>query len=104
MEDPKDFDYIGYAILYGFIIYKCDAFYIYSGNRADGTLHFSLFFPCMHCPYVSFLNPCHIYFILEIYVVSVDIDDVPVGHHHVPFQNENEQSYIESIQQLTYSI
>jgi hypothetical protein len=29
---------------------------------------------------------------------------VPVGHHHVPFQNENEQSYIESIQQLTYSI
>jgi hypothetical protein len=40
MEDPKDFDYIGNAILYGFIIYKFDAFYIYSGFRADGTLHF----------------------------------------------------------------
>ncbi|KZR98152.1 Uncharacterized protein APZ42_006560, partial [Daphnia magna] len=57
-EDPKDFDYIGNAILYGFIIYKCDAFYIYSGTRAD-----------------------------ETYVVSIDIDDVPVGHHDVPCQN-----------------
>ncbi len=33
-------------------------------------------------------------------MVSVDIDDVPVGNHHVPCQNQNEQSYIESIQPL----
>lgn len=49
---------------------------------------------------VYIFNPCHIYFILETYVVSVDIDDVPVGHHDVPCQNPNKQSYIESIQQL----
>ncbi len=50
-----------------------------------------------------FLNPCHIYFILESYVVSVDIDDLADGHHDVPCQNPNEQSYIESIQQLINS-
>ncbi|EFX72369.1 hypothetical protein DAPPUDRAFT_326343 [Daphnia pulex] len=36
----------------------------------------------------------------EIYVVSVHIDDVSDGHHDVHCQNPNEQSYIESIQQL----
>ncbi|KAK4003749.1 hypothetical protein OUZ56_005504 [Daphnia magna] len=35
----------------------------------------------------------------ETYVVSIDIDDVPVGHHDVPCQNPNEH-YMRSIQQL----
>ncbi|KAK4017440.1 hypothetical protein OUZ56_032751 [Daphnia magna] len=52
------FDYIGNAVAYGYIIYKSDFFYIYSGTLPDGSM----------------------------YTVEVDIDAVPPSHHDVPCQ------------------
>ncbi len=51
-----------------------------------------------------FFNPCHINFIIETYIVSVEIDKVPVGHHDVPCQAPNEQTYIEGLQELIKSL
>ncbi|KZR97558.1 Uncharacterized protein APZ42_007491, partial [Daphnia magna] len=56
MEDTlgkNPFDYIGNAVAYGYIIYKSDFFYIYSGTLPDGSM----------------------------YTVEVDIDAVPPSHH-----------------------
>jgi hypothetical protein len=36
MEDNREFDFKGNAILHGFITFKCDAFYVYSGQMDDG--------------------------------------------------------------------
>ncbi|KAK4011453.1 hypothetical protein OUZ56_020570 [Daphnia magna] len=61
MEDTlgkNPFDYIGNAVAYGYIIYKSDFFYIYSGTLPDGSM----------------------------YTVEVDIDAVPPSHHDVPCQ------------------
>ncbi|KAK4024971.1 hypothetical protein OUZ56_010465 [Daphnia magna] len=46
-------NYIGNAVAYGYIIYKSDSFYIYSGTLPDRTM----------------------------YTVEVDIDAVPPSHH-----------------------
>ena len=42
MEDNScDFDFMGNAILYGFIIFKCDVFYVYSRQMED-SMYFSI--------------------------------------------------------------
>lgn len=48
--EESDFDFVGNAILYGFIKFKCEDFYVYSGTMTDGK-HIFLFVCFMSRPY-----------------------------------------------------